>query len=179
MLSNHFIFAQGEKPSWPDNIAIETCKEHNYYPCVFILKPGQLLHINKGRLHAFRKMSRSPLDQNDCHYKLRREIVNLNSITDERWCMSVAWDWMFLGDSIKGINEEVISTLECAQLLQLEGKQSLAIPQLCLIELAKYHLTQHRYLQRKSKSRLRRIIMSKFYKYPCSQMLNYLLLYQM
>jgi hypothetical protein len=130
---------------------IFTIFRESYYPCVLILKPGQLLHINKGRLHAFRKMSCSPLDHGDCHYKLRNQVIEKNGITTEQLCTSVAWDWMFLGVSRDGVNGEVMSTLECVQLLHNEGKQSLAIPQLCLIELAKFHLAKHRYNQKQSK----------------------------
>ncbi len=48
---------------------------NSYYPCVFILKPGQFLHINKGRLHAFRKAGCDPVDPKDCHSHLREELI--------------------------------------------------------------------------------------------------------
>ena len=46
-----------------------------YCPTVCIVKPGQLIHINKGRLHAFRKMSISPLPDDDCHKDLREALI--------------------------------------------------------------------------------------------------------
>ena len=115
----------------------------SYYPCVFILKPNQHLHINKGRLHAFRKMSRNDLEPTDCHAKLRRRLVIDNNIKFDDLCISVAWDWMFLGASCDGMKDEISRTLECVDLAQIHGRQSLAIPQLSLIELAKFHLAKY------------------------------------
>jgi hypothetical protein len=112
--------------------------ECRYHPSVFILKPGQLVHINKGRLHAFRKLSPSHLHDRDCHYTLREEI--LPSVGSEGFtCVSVAWDWMFKGVTSEGINREVASILECARLNQKHSVQSLAIPETALISLAKEH----------------------------------------
>ncbi|CAN0398457.1 unnamed protein product, partial [Laminaria digitata] len=31
------------------------CCQLNFCPSVFTLEPGEFVHINKGRLHAFRK----------------------------------------------------------------------------------------------------------------------------
>ena len=85
----------GAKPDWPTTDAIEECRRMNYCPSVFVLKPGQFVHINKGRLHAFRKLSPTALPPNDCHRQLRLDTIasdNLGSM--ERLCVSVAWDWM-------------------------------------------------------------------------------------
>ena len=48
---------------------INKYKRMGYCPSVFVLKAEQYLHINKGRLHAFRKL--------------------------QDFCFSIAWDWMF------------------------------------------------------------------------------------
>jgi hypothetical protein len=85
----------GEKPSWPKNDAIRKCVDMNYYPSVFILKPGQFVHINKGRLHAFRKMSPTQLHPSDCHFALRSKLIDEDKLGfAEQICVSVAWDWM-------------------------------------------------------------------------------------
>jgi hypothetical protein len=98
---------------------------------VFILKPGQLVHINKGRLHAFRKLSSSPLHEEDCHYSLRQAILpSLHG--KDLTCVSVAWDWMFKGVTDEGINREVSSMLECARLNQKDDVQSLGIPEVAI-----------------------------------------------
>eukprot|EP00557_Chaetoceros_sp_GSL56_P005613 CAMPEP_0176496820 /NCGR_PEP_ID=MMETSP0200_2-20121128/11393_1 /TAXON_ID=947934 /ORGANISM="Chaetoceros sp., Strain GSL56" /LENGTH=931 /DNA_ID=CAMNT_0017894789 /DNA_START=80 /DNA_END=2875 /DNA_ORIENTATION=+ len=141
----------GEKPLWPDNTAIENCKKFNYYPCVFVLKPGQLLHINKGRLHAFRKMSTQQLEANDCHSSLRKKCIVENNITADCICMSIAWDWMYRGVTETGINDEVYHSLDSASLARNHGKQSLAIPQLSLIQTATFFFAKFKtlaYLQK-------------------------------
>jgi len=103
----------GEKPQWPDNDAIARCNDMNYCVSRFILKPGQCVHINKGRLHAFRKVSNEQLPFTDCHAKLRRGLLKPGSRErvvgpgkSEILCISVAWDWMFRGVTAAGINRE-------------------------------------------------------------------------
>jgi hypothetical protein len=121
------------------DVATDFFAASSYYPCVFVLKPGQLLHINKGRLHAFRKMSTKQLEANDCHSSLRKRCIVENNITTaDCLCMSVAWDWMYRGVTQRGIQDEVIHSLNSASLARNHGRQSLAIPQLSLIETAKY-----------------------------------------
>jgi hypothetical protein len=44
---------------------------------------------------------------------------------------------MFLGVSSQGINREVVSILECAELNRRHGQESLAIPELCLLQMAR------------------------------------------
>ncbi|GFH56627.1 hypothetical protein CTEN210_13103 [Chaetoceros tenuissimus] len=130
------------KPLWPTKSAIAECDDYNYSPCVFILKPGQMLHINKGRLHAFRKMSYKALEQNDCHQEVRKSVVEENNITSEVKCTSVAWDWMYLGTTLEGIKAEVSQTVNSAKLARDNLKQSLAIPQVSIVERVKYELAQ-------------------------------------
>jgi hypothetical protein len=114
-------------------------QRYSYYPSVFILKPGQLVHINKGRLHAFRKMSPIRLPARDCHFDLRSELLTeLDTTAPEVFlCFSIAWDWMYRGVTSEGICREVIATLECAILNRLHNRQSLAIPELALLQMAR------------------------------------------
>jgi hypothetical protein len=112
------------------------CYCHSYYPCVFILKPRQHLHINKGRLHAFRKASRANLETHDCHEKATKELFEDTSIVDGP-CNSVAWDWMYRGRTQKGIEEEVCHVLECAKAAK---RLYLAIPELALYVMATHHV---------------------------------------
>jgi len=123
---------------WPTAVSIEECKRMGYCPSVFILKPGQLVHINKGRLHAFRKLAPSPLPSTDCH-AVQRQIL-LDSKEDgkgEDVCFSIAWDWMFKGVTSEGINREVSGIVECSALNQGHQLQSLAVPVTSLLFLAK------------------------------------------
>jgi hypothetical protein len=108
----------------------------SYYPSVFILRPGQHVHINKGRVHAFRKLAPEALPPMDCHAKLRQEIVDAGS-AEESLCVSVAWDWMYRGITRAGINREVTSMLECAELNRRHAQQSLALPELALLQMAR------------------------------------------
>jgi hypothetical protein len=134
-----------------------------YCPSVFILKPGELVHINKGRLHAFRKLSPHQLPTSDCHAELRAHTIANQCIEMEEICVSVAWvswlagwtmtptercltdeqcfsfsqDWMYRGITAAGINREITSTLECAALNRKHEKHSLAIPELSLLQMAR------------------------------------------
>jgi len=128
---------------WQNPNKVVLLIHYSYYPCVFVLKPGQLLHINKGRLHAFRKMSRSPLEANDCHSAIRTNVIDECAITKDIVCTSVAWDWMYLGKTREGIQEEVAQTLDSVKLAIGNGSKSLAIPQLSIIETAKVHLAKY------------------------------------
>jgi hypothetical protein len=104
-----------------------------------VLKPGQLLHINKGRLHAFRKMSRSPLEANDCHSTIRKNVIFECGINQNIVCRSVAWDWMYLGNTREGIQEEVSQMLDSIKLAKEKNIQTLAIPELSIIRTAIEH----------------------------------------
>lgn len=116
------------------NHMLLTVHHCSYCPSVFILKPGQLVHINKGRLHAFRKLVPAALPSTDCHAKLRSNLLSDLDLDDPRKypaefrCLSVAWDWMYRGVTEEGINREAVATLECAILNRQRKLQSLAIP---------------------------------------------------
>ena len=127
----------GKKPSWPTQENIGKCRAMGYCPSLCIVKPGQLIHINKGRLHAFRKMSTAPLPKHDCHNDLRKALVTERNIQDEELCISIAWDWMYRGITDTGINREVCTMLEAVTLNRKMGKISLAVPELCLLQMAK------------------------------------------
>jgi hypothetical protein len=105
---------------------------------LLILKSGQHLHINKGRLHAFRKMTLDELPPDDCHYEARRSIIEKDAIDSERLCVSVAWDWSYLGFSERGIYREVTANLESTILNRLRGVRSLAIPEFSVLEAARH-----------------------------------------
>ena len=114
----------------------------SYCPSVFILRPGQQVHINKGRLHAFRKLTPDVVDANDCHKELRLHVVKNETMEKlQNICISVAWDWMYLGNSSEGVNREVVSILECTAINKILRKLSLAIPELCILALAQKHMS--------------------------------------
>jgi len=129
--------------AWPSKEAIRSCEELGFCPSVFILKAGQILHINKGRLHAFRKLAPSTLCKTDCHFDLRKKILQTKQKLTEDICFSIAWDWMYKGVTSNGINKEVSGILECARLNREHNLQSLAIPETCLLFLAKQSIAKY------------------------------------
>jgi hypothetical protein len=104
-----------------------------YCPSVLVLGPGQLLHINKGRIHAFRKQTTDILPTSDCHAELRAK--SLPSRDD--LCVSVAWDWQYRGVTSEGINREIAASLECAAYNRANKKRSLAIPETALLQIVR------------------------------------------
>lgn len=106
----------GEKPLWPTEKQIAELRKLNYCPSVFTLQPGDFVHINKGRLHAFRK--KRPADPT----------------CPEEFCVSVAWDWLYQGSSLAGAAAEVREPLLCAE--KNKGKQ---VPSLGHVETAMTH----------------------------------------
>ena len=110
-----------------------------YFPSVLTLKPGQFIHINKGRLHAFRKMQLAQIPKDDCHYELcQRYLENLDDFATDL-CVSIAWDWMFRGYSPHGLNKEMLAALEALILNRKHGRVSLGIPELCLYRMAQVY----------------------------------------
>lgn len=75
-----------------------------YCPVVLILGPGELLHINKGRLHAFRKLDLNrKLPETDCHHEMRLDMKGkLKQDSASKPCMSIAWDYNYIGISARG-----------------------------------------------------------------------------
>ena len=105
---------------------------------MFILGPGELLHINKGRLHAFRKMSKDLLPTRDCHFGLRKEklkeLEQKGSL--DLLCVSVAWDWMFLGDTPRTVNRELSTSLLASRCCRNLKMPCLGIPETSLLRLS-------------------------------------------
>lgn len=107
-----------------------------------MLGPGELLHIGKGRFHAFRKFGPDTLPPDDCHHDLRKgllEQLKKNNVSAKNLLnISLAWDWNFRGVTANGINRDMVSTLEnVLRNRRFEPpKQSLAIPKFCLLTTA-------------------------------------------
>ena len=128
----------------PTKDAIDKCVEMNYCPSVFVLSPGQMVHINKGRLHAFRKLSPFALPPSDCHAELRAAVLEQSENPSiEQTCISVAWDWEFKGATAEGINREMVSTLECSKLNRKHNMQSLAVPETSILFMARRYVAEY------------------------------------
>jgi hypothetical protein len=92
------------------------------------------VHLNKGRLHAFRKLSIDELPTDDCHFTLRRLLLQSVKYNIPSLALSVAWDWSFMGCDADGINREVLYSLECASINQRHNRQSLAVSESALLQ---------------------------------------------
>jgi hypothetical protein len=115
-----------------------TLRFTSYCPSVFILEPRQYLHINKGRLYATRQLSAEALPFDDCHAKLRQKHVQENpEIASINLCVTVSWNWMFVGVSRAGVHREVVSLLECAELSRRQRQPTVTPPETCLRQMAK------------------------------------------
>jgi hypothetical protein len=106
-----------------------------------ILKPGQMIHINKGRLHCFRKLSSEILDEADAHFDLREKLIKETKVLGpwcDKLCVSIAWDWVFRGVSEIGVKTEVAHVLSRTRQNQQSRRRSLAQPELSLLRMAKF-----------------------------------------
>ena len=120
---------------WPNKDDVASWKCMNYCPSVFILKPGQHVHLNKGRIHAFRKVSPHKLPSDDCHFSLREALLEEDTFqqASQKLCISIAWDWMFMGADANSINREVACIMESSAHCRKKQKSTLAIPGFTLL----------------------------------------------
>jgi hypothetical protein len=130
---------QANLPGWPTKETIAYWEDMNYCPSVFILTAGQHVHINKGRLHAFRKLTPETLPSEDCHCELRHAMIKEKSLRNKvPTCVSIAWDWQFGGVHAEGIHRESVAILESAILVdQNDDCKCLAIPKAALLALGR------------------------------------------
>jgi hypothetical protein len=141
---------QATGPGWPTKETIMYWKGMNYCPAVFILQEGQHVHINKGRLHAFRKLTPHTLPENDCHFELRDALIKEKRLSPRAppTCTSIAWDWQFSGFHAEGIHRETVAILESALLVnKKEGCMCLAIPNASLLAMARQVLPNSHHQQ--------------------------------
>lgn len=95
-------------------------------------------------------MSHFPLEANDCQSAICTKVINECAIKKDIVCLSVAWDWMYLGKTCEGIQEEVAQTLDSVKLAMENGLESLSIPQLSIIETTKVNLAKYQVAVRRN-----------------------------
>jgi hypothetical protein len=108
----------GDKPQWPTKKQIKKLRKLGYAPSCFVLGPGEFVHINKGRLHAFQKKMPSPGKP-------------------DQICVSLAWDWMFQGVTAEGFEAEAKTALASAHHNHKSKVASLGITETALLQAAK------------------------------------------
>ncbi|CAM9759736.1 unnamed protein product, partial [Phaeothamnion confervicola] len=119
--------AGSDKPRWLTEACLRRLWEAGACPTRLTLGPGEYLHINKGRLHAFRKMQTERLPQAELQRRQRQQLLQIRKLGDV--CISVAWDWLFQGGSAAAFTEEIGSALCCAAINREMRVESLAVTQ--------------------------------------------------
>lgn len=106
-LPPHTVTEKYYKKSFPTKKQLQRLKDEKNIDCkCFILKPKQLLFINAGRLHIFRKMGYTELPNTDPFHEVRKEYIGVGASTGppkRRWNVSYAWDFMYIGHQIERI----------------------------------------------------------------------------
>ena len=117
----------GAKPPWPTAGQIDALRRLGYCPSVFTLEAGEFLHINKGRLHAFRKKQPALLLGGADASGARAATATATGVgsAPEEFCVSVAWDWLYQGSSPDAVAAEVAEPLINAAHNVREGVPSL------------------------------------------------------
>lgn len=110
-LGPHVVTSNYQK-SFPTKQQLTCLKEETGITCeILVLEPGQLLFIDAGRLHIFRKMSYNKLPPTDPFFEKRttymHEITPASNALN-RWNVSIAWDFLYTGykkESIRSLAE--------------------------------------------------------------------------
>ena len=105
-LPPHTVTKKYYTKSFPTKKQLQKLKDDKNIDCkCFILKPKQLLFINAGRLHIFRKMGYTELPDTDPFHELRKDYIGVGASTEtkRRWNVSYAWDFMYIGHQMKRI----------------------------------------------------------------------------
>ena len=110
----------------------------SYSPSVFLLKAGQVLHIPKGCIHAFRKLSFQPLPEDDCHFQLRKEYVQGKDFAANDICVSVAWDCICLGAPPDGMKAELEYVFDTAECIKAKKWQPFGTPEFALLRYSNW-----------------------------------------
>jgi hypothetical protein len=129
-----------EKP-WPTQKTLDYLRDElNAGPSTLVLGPGEFIHINKGRLHAFRKKAPK-----------RPETV-------DDVCISVAWDWMFEGAESNGLRGEAATAAFNKEQNRLFQRQSLGIYGSTMVHGALARLGELRATEAIHKSQVRSLL---------------------
>ena len=129
--------------NWPTKEMVKGLETHSIVPTILILAPGELLHIGKGCLHCFRKLTLDVLPDTDVHESLRKTLVKGLSNTRLDFCVSIAWDWMYTGCTEDSQQRELAHVMQKPR----ATKSTLALPETCLLRMAEVYScsSNHKY----------------------------------
>ena len=108
------------------------------YECL-ILEPGELLFIDAGRVHIFRKMSYKPLPETDPFFERRGKYIENMSSADVdcfSWNISVAWDFLYIGykrDNIRQLAQTKWVNSVCAAVKKVPSQGCIEHPLMVLL----------------------------------------------
>lgn len=103
---------------WPSSACLESLARAGAGPTCVRLRPGETIHINKARLHAFRKRGCSTgAGDEDGHGA----------------CFSVAWDWANQGVTRNGVFAELKTAVQNSLFNRKAKVKSLGIPITCAL----------------------------------------------
>ena len=117
------------KPDWPEEKQLDRLRNQGLQLSHFVLEPGDFVHINKGRLHAFRKLEHGEEPVSSHAFAASKlkplegaaaaaaasppaaaaaaaALAHPNRRVEAGLCVSVAWDWQFEGVSCQGVAAE-------------------------------------------------------------------------
>ena len=93
--------------SFPTTNQLQNLKDATGIECeLLILEPSQLLFIDAGRLHIFRKMGYTKLPETDPFHEMRKKYLHedhFSELNSNRWSVAIAWDFVYIGFTKKGI----------------------------------------------------------------------------
>ncbi|MCP4241598.1 MAG: hypothetical protein GY772_13635, partial [bacterium] len=113
---------------WPDRAALDRLHRAVTTSVTHIvLGPGEYLHINKGRLHAFRKLLPGDGPEFDDNTPL------MTGLSPDM-CVSIAWDWQYGGESRRAVRDEAMFAITSAGANSVQRADSLGVPRIALME---------------------------------------------
>ena len=81
-------------------------------------------------------MSKDDLPVDDCHHELRKDYLEANPEYDPTLCISVAWDWYYIGSTKEVMLSRLQALLDADDVNRKNSRQSLAKPSFTIMRMA-------------------------------------------
>jgi hypothetical protein len=126
--------------SFPTKEQLQMLKDDKNIECeCLVLEPGELLFIDAGRIHIFRKMGYIPLPSTDPFFERREKYIAempSTELASYRWNISIAWDFLYIGhkrDSIRVLAETKWANSVCAAVNRIPSQGCIEHPLMLLL----------------------------------------------